>query len=113
MLIRGSASRRVPHSRIYVNDELYFVNKGENISQYHAVVTNADSLQKLTIEESKKILDDNKDKLNLSDKEYTKWNKKCMCIINFDNLKKIESLDIPSYTPLDDWIMISSLEDLK
>ena len=113
MLIRGSASRRIPHSRIFINDELYFVKKGENVSYYHAVVTDADSLQKLTSDEIDKIFEDNKDKLNLSDKEYTKWKKKCLCIINFDNLEKIDGLDIPNYTPLEDWIMVSSLEELN
>lgn len=113
MLIRGSASRRIPHSRIFINDELYFVNKGENISYYHAVVTDADSLQRLTNDEIEKIFEDNKDKLNLSDKEYTKWKKKCLCLINFDSLEKIDGLDIPNYTNLEDWIMVSSLEELN
>ena len=43
VLLRGNATRRIPNSRIFINDELYFVNKGENKSFYHAVVTNADS----------------------------------------------------------------------
>ena len=113
MLIRGSASRRIPHSRIFINDELYFVNKGENISYYHAIVTNADSLQKLTIEESDNILEKYNNKLNLSEKEKTKWKKKCLCIIEFDSLEKIDGLNIPNYTPLEDWIMVNSLEELN
>lgn len=112
MLVRGSASRRIPHSRIFINDELYFVNKGENISYYHAIVTNADSLQKLTQEEVENIFNENKNKLNLSDKEYNKWKKKCLCIINFNSLEKIDGLKIPNYTPLEDWIMVNTLEEL-
>ena len=27
VLLRGSATRRIPNSRIFINDELYFVNK--------------------------------------------------------------------------------------
>jgi hypothetical protein len=112
MLIRGNVSRRIPHSRIYINDELYFVNKGENISFYHATVTNADSLSKLTKDEIDNIFETNKDKLNLTEKETSKWKKKCLCLINFDSLEKIEGLNIPSYTPLEDWIMVNSLDEL-
>jgi len=113
MLIRGNASRRIPHSRIYINDELYFVNKGENISNYHAVVTEADSLSKLTMDEIEEIFSKNSDKLNLSEKEIIKWKKKCLCLINFDNLEKIEGITIPSYTPLEDWIMVNNLDELN
>ena len=51
MLIRGNNKRLIPHSRIFINDELYFVNRGENEAYYHAVVTNADSMSKLTSDE--------------------------------------------------------------
>jgi len=113
MLIRGASSRRIPHSRIFINDELYFVEKNQNTSYYRAIVTNADSLSKLTVEEVETIFDKYKDKLNLSDKEYNKWKKKCLCIIEFDNLEKIDGISIPDYTPLEDWIMVNSLEELN
>ena len=76
MLLRGSSTRRIPNSRIFINDELYFVNKGDNISNYHAVVTNAESYRGLTEIEIDRIFDKISDKLNLCDKEINKWKKK-------------------------------------
>jgi len=113
MLIRGTASRRIPHSRIFINDELYFVNKGENTSCYHALVTDADSLSKLTKEEIDNIFEKYKDELNLSEKEELKWKKKCLCIIKFNSLEKIEEINIPKYTALEDWIMVNSIDELN
>lgn len=113
ILLRGSSSRRIPHSRIFINDELYFVEKGNNEAVYHAHVSNAESYSKLTSMEIDKIFDTYSDKLNLCDEEINKWKKKCLCIIEFDNLESIEPINIGSYTPLDDWIMVNDLSELK
>ena len=40
---------------IFVDDELYFVRKGENISKYSAKVLNAESLSKLQNDEIENI----------------------------------------------------------
>ena len=113
IILRGSATRRIPNSRIFINDELYFVNKGENKSYYHAIVTNADSYKALTKMEIDEIFDKYKDKLNLCDQEEKKWKKKCVCLIEFKDLEKIDGIDIPNYSSLEDWIMVNSLDELK
>lgn len=113
IILRGSATRRIPNSRIFINDELYFVNKGENKTYYHAIVTNADSYKALTKMEIDEIFDKYKDKLNLCDQEEKKWKKKCVCLIEFKDLEKIDGIDIPNYSSLEDWIMVNSLEELN
>ena len=113
IILRGSATRRIPNSRIFINDELYFVNKGENKSYYHAIVTNADSYKALTKMEIDEIFDKYKDNLNLCDIEEKKWKKKCICLIEFKDLEKIDGIDIPNYSSLEDWIMVNSLEELN
>ena len=113
ILLRGSQSRRIPNSRIFVNDELYFVLRGTDKSFYHAVVTNAESYRDLTPIEIDRIVNKISDKLNLSEYEEKKWKKKSLCVIEFNNLEKIDGIDIPNYTPLEDWIMVSSLEELN
>lgn len=113
IILRGSATRRIPHSRIFVNDELYFVERGQNVSKYHAKVLNADSLSKLTNDEINNIFDKYKNKLNLTINEENKWKKKCLCIIEFNDIKEIEELSIPAYTPLEDWIMVNNLDELN
>lgn len=113
VLLRGNASRRIPHSRIFINDELYFVEKGSNKAFYHAIVKNAESYSKLTSMEIDKIFENYSDKLKLCDEEINKWKKKCLCIIEFERLECIDGIDIPHYTPLEDWIMVNSLEELN
>lgn len=113
VLLRGGASRRIPHSRIYINDELYFVEKGSNVSLYHAVVSNAINYSKLINSEIDEIYSKYKDKLNLTKKEENKWLKKCICLIEFNDLKKCDELNVPSYTNLEDWIMVNSLDELN
>ena len=113
ILLRGAASRRIPHSRIFINDELYFVEKGSNEAFYHAVVTNAESYSKLTSMELDEMFEKYSSNLNLCEEEITKWKKKCLCIIEFNNLEKIEGLNIPNYTNLEDWIMVNSLDELN
>ena len=113
MLLRGSVSRRIPNSRIFINDELYFVEKGKNVSYYHAVVTNAESYRGLTEIEIDRIFNKMSDKLNLCDTELNKWKKKCLCTIEFNNFKKIDGLNIPKYPPVTDWIMANSLDELN
>lgn len=113
VLLRGGDSRRIPHSRIYVNDELYFVEKGEYISNYHAVVTDTYNYSKLTNNEIKEYYNKYKDKLNLSEKEEKKWLKKCMCFIEFNEFKECKETKIPNYNNLKDWIMVDSIDDLN
>ena len=113
VLLRGNASRRIPHSRIFVNDELYFVEKGSNKSYYHAIVKNADSYSKLTNMEIEELFKKYSNVLSLCDEEINKWKKKCLCIIEFEKLEQIDGIDIPPYTNLEDWIMYNSLEEMK
>ncbi len=113
VLIRGHSSRRIPNSRIFVDDELYFVLKGENYSKYHAVVVDALSYSKLTKNEIDEIFDNYKDLLDLEKSEEEKWKKKCLCIIKFKDLKEIDEIKIPKYSSLCDWMMFESLEDLN
>ena len=113
ILLRGNDKRRIPNSRIFINDELYFVNKGENEAQYHAVVTNADSFRGLTEMEIERIIDNIKDNLNLTKSEEEKWKKKCLCIIEFTDLKSIEPISVPQYSPIVDWIMVNDLSELN
>ena len=113
ILLRGSSTRRIPNSRIFVNDELYFVEKGEHKSYYHATVTNADSYRDLTEIEIDRIFNKLNSKLNLTESEEKKWKKKCLCVIEFNNLENINGLNIPNYTPLEDWIMVNDLNELK
>ena len=113
ILLRGNSSRKIPNSRIFINDELYFLEKGSNVSKYHAVVTNAESFNRLTEMEIDKIFDKYESYLKLDPIEEKKWKKKCITIIEFNNLEEVDSITIPNYTALEDWIMVNNLDELN
>ena len=113
MLIRGNASRKIPHSRIFVNDELYFVKKGEYTSKYKAIVKDAESLSRLTNEDIDKIFDKYKERLNLSSNEEKKWKKICLCIIVFSDIEEIKEIKVPNYNNLNDWLMFNNIDELN
>ena len=113
ILLRGNNTRRIPNSRIFINDEIYFVKKGEYKSCYHAIVTNADSYRDLTSIEIDRLFDKLKDKLKLTLTEENKWKKKCICVIEFKEFKQIPEIPIPKYSPVTDWIMVNDLTELN
>ncbi len=67
---------------------------------------------KLSDDEIVKVLIDNQDKLNLSKKQQERWHKKCMCLVEFEDLITIKSLDFDHQGNMDDWLIIEKIEDV-
>ena len=112
MVIRGAAGRKIPHSRVFEGETLYFMKKGSGLITASATVTSVQNFAKLPLEESLKIIQDNQSKLNLSDKQITRWNKKCLCLVEFNNVKEIEPLEFDRQGNMDDWLIIDKIEDV-
>ena len=68
MVVRGAAGRKIPHSRVFVGERLYFMEKGSALITATAIVKNVQNYIKLTDEEITKILEENQGMLNLSEK---------------------------------------------
>lgn len=112
MIIRGAAGRKIPHSRVFQNEEIYFIEKGSSKIRAKAQVKNVINHVKLTEEKIVNVLDENQSKLNLTDKQKTRWHKKCLCLVEFDNVAEIESLDFDRQGNMDDWLIIEKIEDV-
>ena len=67
---------------------------------------------KLSEEEITKTLADNQDKLNLSDKQKERWHKKCLCLVEFENVEEITPLAFDHQGNMDDWLIIEKIEDV-
>ena len=106
MIIRGAAGRKIPHSRVFENEVLYFMQKGTLQITAKAKVRKVENYIKLADDEITKILDDNQSKLNLTDKQKIRWHKKCLCLIEFYDVKKIEPLNFEHQGNMDDWLII-------
>ena len=112
MIVRGAAGRKIPHSRVFDDEILYFMKKGSKKISAKARVKNVQNFLKLTDQEIKETLEKNQDKLMLSEKQKERWHKKCLCLIEFDTLEEITPLDFDHQGNMDDWLIIEKIEDV-
>ena len=112
MVVRGAAGRKIPHSRVFERETLYFMQKGTTDICAKATVKDVKNYLKLEDEEITKVLEENQPKLNLSDKQKTRWHKKCLCLVEFENLEEIEPLEFDHQGNMDDWLIIEKIEDV-
>lgn len=112
MIVRGAAGRKIPHSRVFKGETLYFIKKGTAKISALAMVRNVQNFVKLQEEEIVKVLADNQKKLNLSEKQKERWHKKCLCLIEFEKVQPIEPLEFDHQGNMDDWLIIDKIEDV-
>ena len=112
MVVRGAAGRKIPHSRVFADEVLYFMKKGSKTITAKAYVVNVENLTKLSEEEIISTLKENQPKLNLSDKQKARWHKKCLCLIEFGSVEEIAPLDFDHQGNMDDWLIIEKIEDI-
>lgn len=112
MIIRGAAGRKIPHSRVFKDEILYFMEKGSKKISAKAKVVDVKNFIKLSEEEIEAKLDEYQEKLNLSPKQRIRWHKKCLCLVEFSNVEAIEPLDFDHQGNMDDWLIVEKIEDV-
>ena len=112
MLIRGAAGRKIPHSRVFEGENLYFIKKGTGQITAKATVKSVHNCVKLSEEEITKTLAEHQHKLGLSEREKLRWHKKCLCLVEFMDLVEIEPLEFDHQKNMDDWLIIEKIEDV-
>lgn len=113
MIGKSFDSRRIPHSRVFISDFLYFIEKGTDKITCKATVKDVHNFVRLYGEDANKIIENNKDKLCLQESEREKLNKKCLCLIEFENIEHIEPIAFKQPNTLNDWYIFDSIEDVK
>ena len=66
---------------------------------------------KLSDAEITKTLADHQSKLHLSDQQKVRWHKKCLCLVEFENVTKIDPLAFEHQGNMDDWLSLEKIED--
>ncbi|SFR93552.1 hypothetical protein [Anaeromicropila populeti] len=112
MVVRGAAGRKIPHSRVFEGETLYFMEKGTAKISAKATVKNVQNYVKLSDEEITGVVEDNQPKLNLTVKQKERWHKKCLCLVEFDEVEEIVPLDFDHQGNMDDWLIIEKIEDV-
>lgn len=112
MIIRAASGRKIPHSRVFPGEKLYFMKKGSAAITAAASVKSMQNYVKLSDGQIDDILNDNQSKLNLSDRQRERWHKKCICLVEFENLQSIEPLAFEKQSNMDDWLILEKIEDV-
>lgn len=112
MIIRAAAGRKIPHSRVFEGETLYFMKKGTGQISATATVISVQNYVKLYEEEIDKVMKENQDKLSLSEKQKARWHKKCICLTEFGNVQEINPLVFDHQGNMDDWLIIEKIEDV-
>ena len=112
MIVRGAAGRKIPHSRVFEGERLYFMEKGSAKVTATATVKEVQNFVKLSEEEITKTLAEHQGKLNLSEKQTQRWHKKCLCLVEFENVEEISPLAFEHQGNMDDWLILEKIEDV-
>lgn len=112
MVVRGAAGRKIPHSRVFDDEKLFFMEKGSGVITACATVKSVHNFVKLSEEEIIQVFDEYQPKLNLSEKQRVRWSKKFLCLVEFENVKAIEPLEFDHQGNMDDWLIIDKIEDV-
>lgn len=111
LIIRGAAGRKLPYGRVLIGETLYFIeNIGDGLIKAKATVKEVFNSEKMATEESKKVVSEHQDKLNLTDAQIKRWaGKRYICLVEIENVTKIELLKIVRQDNMDDWITVESI----
>jgi len=115
MVIRGAAGRKLPHGRVAIDDNVYLIeNDGSGIIRAKAIVSSAFHSDKLSLEESEKVIEENMDKLKLTEDQKKRWiGKRYLCLIGLKDIHEIEPFSYVREKNMDDWIIVGSIDDIR
>ena len=111
MVVRGAAGRKIPHSRVFAGETLYFMEKGTGLITAKATVTAVQNYVKLAEGEISRVLAENQSKLNLSPKQQGRWHKMCLCLVEFAGAQPIAPLAFDHQGNMDDWLILEKIDD--
>ena len=115
-IIRGAAGRKSPlGGRAKVGDRVYFVETGGDLLVTHrGMIENVIETEKMTPEESQQFVAQHQSELNLSKKQMERWaGKKFLAIYRIAELEAIEPFTYQRGKNMDDWVITSSIEEIK
>lgn len=112
MVIRGAAGRKIPHSRVYENEKLYFIEKGTKQICAKATVSKVENYIKLSDDKIKLLLEKNQSQLQLTEKQKERWHRKCICLVTLKNIEAITPLQFSHQSNMDDWLILNKIEDV-
>lgn len=114
MIIRGATGRKLPYGRVFKGETLYFIeNNGDGLIKAKATVKGIFNSEEMTEDESRKVVTENQSKLNLTDAQIKCWaGKRFLCLIELQDVKKIEPFKLARQDNMDDWIIVENISTI-
>ncbi|HKL32150.1 MAG TPA: hypothetical protein VJ919_06445 [Tangfeifania sp.] len=114
MIIRGATGRKLPYGRVNEGDVLYFAeNKGDGLLKAKAVVKSVYQSEKLSKEESEKIVAENQDKLQLNKPLLKRFaGKRYLVLLEVASFETLDpfAFDRSNYGNMDDWLPVENIK---
>lgn len=116
MIIRGAMGRKMPHGRVQSGDVLYFIeNDGSGIIKGKAVAGSIFNSDKLSKEESARVVEENQDRLLLNGGLKKRFaGKRYLVLISLKDFQETEpfQIDRSGYKNMDDWLPVEAIESV-
>jgi len=117
IIIRGAAGRKMPYGRVNQGDMLYLINNNaEGVIKAKAIVTDVFTSDKMTREESIAMVENNQDKLYLTDKQFKRWaGKRFLVLVEVGKVIKVPpfQIDKSDYDNMDDWLPVGEIGNVR
>jgi hypothetical protein len=117
MIIRGAAGRKLPYGRVDPGDILYFINNNaEGVVKARAAVKSVFNSEKMSKEESIGLVEQNQDKLQLTNQQGKRWaGKRYLVLIEVEDVVEIDPfpIDRSGYGNMDDWLPVGNIASVK
>lgn len=113
MIVRGATGRKLPYGRVEPGDTLYFVEKdGKTEVRARATVSCVLNSEKLTPEESEKLINDHQKELQLTPTQFKRWaGKRYLVLIGLEAVSPVTpfTIDRSEYGNMDDWLPVEKI----
>lgn len=114
MIVRGAAGRKLPHGRVSTGDRLFFIqNNGDGLVRASAIVTSAYHSEKLSEEESQRMIEDNQAALCLTTAQIKRWaGKRYLVLVGVGSVESVAPfiIDRSEYGNMDDWLPVGEID---
>lgn len=117
MIIRGATGRKMPYGRVGEGDNLYLVeNDASGLIKARAIVSSVLNSEKMTTDQSIKLVELNQSQLQLTTVQFKRWaGKRYLVLIEISDVEKLEPFgyDRSQYGNMDDWLPVGDIESVK
>lgn len=116
IVVRGATGRKMPYGRVKKGDILYFIeNNGDGLVKAKAKVKMVDNSEKLTPEESEKLLQKHQSHTLLNESLLKRFSKRYIVFVGIEEVKKLEPfmIDRSKYGNMDDWLPVENIDTVR